>query len=59
MEEIYDLGEINIIDLKKKDIIKVNAGDIIKVVNDAMSIMQKRYPYLHLFINSCKIVIGY
>ena len=55
-DEIYDLGEINIIDHKKNNIIKVNTGDIIKVVNDAMSIMQKRYPYLHLFINSCKIM---
>ena len=40
-DEIYDLGEINIIDHKKNNIIKVNTGDIIKVVNDAMSIMQK------------------
>ena len=55
-EEIYNLGEINIVDIKKKSIIKVNAGDIIKVVNDAMFYMQKKYPYLHLFVNACKVM---
>ena len=55
-EEIYNLGEINIVDIKKKSIIKVNAGDIIKVVNDAMFYMQKKYPYLHMFVNACKVM---
>ena len=55
-EEIYNLGEINIVDIKKKSIIKINAGDIIKVVNDAMFYMQKKYPYLHLFVNACKVM---
>ena len=55
-EEIYNLGEINIVDIKKKSIIKVNAGDIIKVVNDAMFYMQKKYPYLYLFVNACKVM---
>lgn len=55
-EEIYALGEIDIMDFKSKSIIKVNTGDIIKVVNDAMFYMQKRYPYLHLFIDACKVM---
>ena len=55
-EEIYDLGEINVIDVKKNSIIKVNTADIIKVVNDAMFYMQKKYPYLHLFLNACKVM---
>ena len=29
-EEIYDLGEINVIDIKKNSIVKVNTADIIK-----------------------------
>jgi dsDNA-binding SOS-regulon protein len=55
-EEIYNLGEINIVDIKKKSIVKVNTGDIIKVVNDAMFYMQKKYPYLYLFVNACKVM---
>ena len=55
-EEIYDLGEINIIDIKSKDTIKVNSGDIIKVVNDAMFYMQKKYPYLYIFLNAYKVM---
>ena len=55
-EEIYDLGEIDIIDIKSKDIFKVNTGDIIKVVNDAMFYMQKKYPYLYLFLNAYKVM---
>ena len=55
-EEIYDLGEINVIDKKKNSIVKINTADIIKVVNDAMFYMQKKYPYLYLFINACKVM---
>lgn len=55
-EEIYNLGEINIVDIKKKSIVKVNTGDIIRVVNDAMFYMQKKYPYLYLFVNACKVM---
>lgn len=55
-EEIYNLGEIDILDFKTKSIVKVNAADIIKVVNDATFYMQKKYPYLHLFINACKVM---
>ena len=55
-EEIYNLGEIDIIDQKSKSFVKVNTADIIKVVNDAMFYMQKRYPYLHLFIDTCKVM---
>lgn len=55
-EEIYNLGEIDIIDKKSKSIVKVNTADIIKVVNDAMFYMRKRYPYLHLFIDTCKVM---
>ena len=56
VEEIYNLGEINVIDIKKNSIIKINTSDIIKVVNDALFYMQKRYPYLYTFINACKIM---
>jgi dsDNA-binding SOS-regulon protein len=55
-EEIYDLGEINVIDIKKNSIVKVNTADIIKIVNDAMFYMQKKYPYLHLYLNTCKVM---
>ena len=55
-EEIYDLGEIDIIDIKSKETLKVNTGDIIKVVNDAIFYMQKKYPYLHLFLNAYKVM---
>ena len=55
-EEIYDLGEINVIDRKTNSIAKINTADIIKVVNDAMFYMQKKYPYLHLFLNTCKVM---
>jgi predicted metal-dependent peptidase len=55
-EEIYNLGEINIIDVKKNEIIKINSIDIIKVVNDAMFYMQKKYPYLHTFLNAYKVM---
>ena len=56
VEDIYNLGEINVIDIKKNSIIKINTSDIIKVVNDALFYMQKRYPYLYTFINACKIM---
>ena len=55
-EEIYDLGEINVIDKKTNDVVKVNTADIIKVVNDALFYMQKKYPYLHLYLNTCKVM---
>lgn len=55
-EEIYDLGEINVIDRKNGNIIKVNTADIIKVVNDAMFYMQKKYPYLHTFLSTYKVM---
>jgi hypothetical protein len=55
-EEIYDLGEINVIDKKKESVIKVKTSDIIRVVNDAMFYMQKKYPYLYLFLNTCKVM---
>lgn len=56
-EEIYDLGEIDIItDIKTGKTDRVKTADIIKVVNDAMFYMQKKYPYLHVFINSCKVM---
>ena len=55
-EEIYDLGEINVIDEKTGDVVKVNTADIIKVVTDSMFYMQKKYPYLYLFLNTCKVM---
>ena len=56
VDEIYNLGEINIIDIKKNSIIKVNTSDIIRVVNDAMFYMQKKFSYLYSFINACKVM---
>ena len=55
-EEIYDLGEINVIDEKNGNIVKINTADIIKVVTDAMFYMQKKYSYLYLFLNTCKVM---
>lgn len=55
-EEIYDLGEINIKDRKTGQYVKVKTSDIISVVNDARLFMQKKYPYLHLFLQSYKIM---
>ena len=56
VEGIYNLGEINVIDIKKNSIVKINTADIIRVVNDAMFYMQKKYPYLYLFLNRYKIM---
>ena len=55
-EEMYNLGKIDILDIKTNRIVKINTADIIKVVNDATFYMQKKYPYLHLFINACKVM---
>ena len=56
-EEIYDLGEIDIItDIKTGKTDRVKTADIIKIVNDAMFYMQKKYPYLHVFIDACKVM---
>jgi hypothetical protein len=56
-EEIYKLGEIDIVDVKRNGkLVKVKTGDIINVVNDAMLYMQKKFPYLYLFIRSCKVM---
>jgi hypothetical protein len=55
-EEIYDLGEISIHDHKTNKIVKVKTPDIISVVNDARLYLQKKYPYLHLFLVSYKIM---
>ena len=55
-EEIYDLGEINILDFKTKKVVKVKTPDIIGVVNDARLYLQKKYPYLHLYLVSYKIM---
>ena len=55
-EEIYDLGEISIPDHKTKKIVKVKTPDIIGVVNDARYHLQKKYPYLHLYLRSYKIM---
>ena len=56
VEEIYDLGVIDLLDVKTKSVVKVKTADIIKVVNDALFFMQKRYPYLYLFIETYKIM---
>ena len=55
-EEMYNLGKIDILDIKTKHIVKVNTADILKVVNGAIFYMQKKYPYFHLFINACKVM---
>jgi hypothetical protein len=53
--EIYNLGNIDIIE-RNGNIIKVDAKDIIDVVDNAMFYMQKKYPYLYIFISSYKIM---
>ena len=55
-EEIYVLGEISIHDHNTNKIVKVKTPDIIGVVNDARLYLQKKYPYLHLFLVSYKIM---
>ena len=56
-DEIYDLGEIDIItDITSRKTVKVNVADIMKVVDDAMLFMEKKYPYFKLFLNSCKVM---
>ena len=54
-DEIYNLGNIDIIQ-RNGNIIKVDAKDIIDVVDNALFYMQKKYPYLYLFISSYKIM---
>lgn len=53
--EIYNLGNIDIIQ-KNGNIIKVDAKDIIDVVDNAMFYMQKKFPYLYIFISSYKVM---
>ena len=55
-EEIYDLNEISIIDQKTKKTVNVKTSDIIDVVNSARSFFRKKYPYLHIFLMSYKIM---
>ena len=55
-EEIYDLNEISIIDQKTKKTVNVKTSDIIGVVNSARSFFRKKYPYLHIFLMSYKIM---
>lgn len=55
-EEIYDLGEISILNFKTKKIDKVKTSDIIGVVNDARLYLRKKYPDLHVFLVSYKIM---
>lgn len=56
VDYFYNLGEIDIIDKKKGEIIKINPKNIIKVVGDAMFYMQKKYPYLYIFLNAYKVM---
>ena len=55
-EEIYDLNEISIIDQKTKKTVNVKTSDIIGVVNSARSFFRRKYPYLHIFLMSYKIM---
>ena len=56
VEEIYSLGEIDIFDIKKKSFVKVSTSDIIMIVDDALRYMKTKYPYLHLYLQSYKIM---
>lgn len=56
VDYFYNLGEIDIIDKKKGEIIKINPKNIIKVVGDALFYLQKKYPYLYIFLNAYKVM---
>ncbi len=55
-KEICDLGEIDIVDFKSGNIIKVDAKKIVRVVNSALTYMDNKFPYLFLFLDRCKIM---
>ena len=53
---IEKLGEVNVYDSKKKEMVKMPASDIMKVVSDALYKMHRDYNYLYQFITKCKIM---
>ena len=53
---IEKLGEVDIYDYDKKEYIKMNASDVIKVASDALYKMQRDYNYLYQFITKCKLM---
>jgi len=53
---IEKLDEVDIFDEKKKTIIKMKPGELIKVCSDALYKMQRDYPYLYQFIAKCKVM---
>lgn len=53
---IASLGEVDVYDRRKKQTVKVNAIDVIKVCNDAVYKINRDYPYLYTFMSKCKIM---
>ena len=56
VKEISKLGKIPIIDFEKNSIIKIDAKDIINVVNNALLTLETKHSYLNTFIKAFKIM---
>jgi hypothetical protein len=56
VKEISKLGKIPIIDFKTNNIIKIDAKDIINVVNNALLTLETKHSYLNTFIKAFKIM---
>ena len=54
--DICALGKINVVDKKKGTIEKIEAIRIVEVVDEAFSHMKREYPYLYIFLDSCKVI---
>lgn len=55
-DEFYNLNEVDIINKKNGNIIKVDPKNIINVVDNALFYMEKNFKYFFLFVNSYKIM---
>ena len=53
---IEKLGEVDVYDSKKREMVKMQASDVMKVVSDALYKMHRDYNYLYQFITKCKIM---
>lgn len=53
---VASLGEVDVYDRKKDQMVKVNAIDVIKVCNDAAYKINRDYPYLYTFMSRCKLM---
>ena len=54
--EIYNMGEIPLLDMKTKSIVLVDPYDIINLCYRAMHKIKKGFPYLFSYISKCRIM---